>query len=77
MPIDAEIEAAVAAMRAVCVKGAKVHEEVLRTYARAAVGAAEKARREDFQRRSRLSNEAKAVAEPELTGNEPTPDGAV
>jgi hypothetical protein len=49
MAIDAEIEAAVVAMRAVRVKGAKVHEEVMRAYARAAVEAAERARKEDFQ----------------------------
>jgi hypothetical protein len=47
MAIDAEIEAAVVAMRAVRVKGAKVHEEVMRAYARAAVEAAERARQED------------------------------
>ena len=33
MAIDAEIEAAVVAMRAIRVKGAKVHEEVVRAYA--------------------------------------------
>src|SRR3954453_20952706 len=59
MAIDAEIEAVVVAMRAVRVKGAKVHEEVLRAYARAAVEAAERARLEDFQRRARLNNMAK------------------
>jgi hypothetical protein len=68
MPIDAEIEAAVVAMRAVRVEGAKVHEEVLRAYARVAVGAAERARQEDFQRRARLDNKAKTVAESDLTG---------
>lgn len=77
MPIDAAIEAAVVAMRAVHVKGAKVHEQVLRAYARAAVEAAERARREDFQRRARLNNKPKTVAEPELTGNVPTTEGAL
>ena len=48
MPIDCEIEAAIVAMRAVRVRGAKVHEEVLRAYARAAIEAAEQARRDDF-----------------------------
>jgi hypothetical protein len=76
MPIDSEIEAAVVAMRAIRVKGAKVHEEVLRAYARAAVEAAEQARRDDFQRRARLNNKPASVSEPELTGNEPTIDGA-
>ena len=51
MAIDAEIEAAVVAIRAIRVKGAKVHEEVMRAYARAAVEAAEQARKDDFQRR--------------------------
>ena len=49
MAIDAEIEAAVVAMRAIRVKGAKVHEEVMRAYARAAVEAAEQARKEIFK----------------------------
>jgi hypothetical protein len=76
MPIDAEIEAAVVAMRAVRVRGAKVHEEVLRAYARAAVEAAEQARRDDFQRRARLNSKPTSAGEPELTWNEPTIDGA-
>jgi hypothetical protein len=54
-------------MRAVHVKGAKVHEEVLRAYASVAVEAAERARQEDFQRRARLNNKLKTVAEPQLT----------
>jgi len=49
MPIYAEIEAAVVAMRAVRVKGAKVHEEVLWAYTRAAVEAAERARQKIFK----------------------------
>jgi hypothetical protein len=60
MATDAEIEAAVVAMRAVRVKGAKVHEEVMRAYARAAVEAAERARKEDFQRRAQLNNKPTA-----------------
>ena len=60
MAIDAEIEAAVVAMRAIRVKGAKVHEEVMRAYARAAVEAAERARKEDFQRRAQLNNKPTA-----------------
>jgi hypothetical protein len=58
MPIDAEFEAAIAAIRSIHVKGGKVHDEVVHAYARAAVEAAECARLEDFQRRSRLANEA-------------------
>jgi hypothetical protein len=60
MAIDAEIEAAVVAIRAVRVKGAKVHEEVMRAYARAAVEAAEQARKDDFQRRAQLNNKPTA-----------------
>ena len=60
MATDAEIEAAVVAMRAVRVTGAKVHEEVMRAYARAAVEAAERVRKEDFQRRAHLNNKPTA-----------------
>jgi hypothetical protein len=63
MPTDAEIELAVAAIRSIRVKGAKVHDEVVRAYARAAVEAAERARLADFQRRSRLANELKIPAD--------------
>jgi hypothetical protein len=62
MPIDAEVEAAVAAMRSVRTTGAKVHDEVLRAYAIAAVQAAENARREDFVRRAELNNKPDAAA---------------
>jgi hypothetical protein len=41
MATDAEIEAAVKAMRAIRTSGGKVHDEVLRAYARAALDAAE------------------------------------
>jgi hypothetical protein len=60
MATDAEIEAAVVTMRAVRVQGAKVHEEVMRAYARAAVEAAERVRKEDFQRRAQLNNKPTA-----------------
>ena len=62
MPTDTGIELAVAAIRSIRVKGAKVHDEVVRAYARAAVEAAERARLADFQRRSRLANEPKPAA---------------
>ncbi len=67
MPIDAEVEAAVAAMRTVRTTGAKVHEEVVRAYAIAAVQAAENARREDFVRRAGLNNKPAAAANGGLT----------
>ena len=41
MATDAEIEAAVNAMRAIRTSGGKVHDEVLRAYARSALDAAE------------------------------------
>jgi hypothetical protein len=47
-------------MRAIRVQGAKVHEEVIRAYARAAVEAAEQARKDDFQRRAQLNNKPAA-----------------
>jgi hypothetical protein len=62
MATDAEIEAAVVAMRAVRVTGAKVHEEVMRAYACAAVEAAERVRKEDFQRRAQLNSKPAAPA---------------
>jgi hypothetical protein len=40
MATDAEIEAAVKSMRAIRTRGGKVHDEVLRAYARAALAAA-------------------------------------
>jgi hypothetical protein len=67
MPIDAEVEAAVAAMRSVRTTGARVHEEVLRAYAIAAVQAAENARREDFVRRAGLNNKPDAAVNGGMT----------
>jgi hypothetical protein len=68
--IDAEIEAAIVAMRAFRVKDTKLQEEVVRAYTRAAVEAAERARQEYFQSRAQLNNKPTAIA-PALTGNEP------
>jgi hypothetical protein len=62
MPTDAEIEAAVVGIRSIRVTGAKIHDEVVRAFARAAVEAAERERLADFQRRSRLANEPKPAA---------------
>ena len=72
MPTDAEIELATAAIRSIRVKGAKVHDEVVRAYARAAVEAAERARLADFQRRSRLANEPKPAANNQAPGGAPS-----
>jgi hypothetical protein len=41
MTTDEEIEAAVKAMRAIRLRGGKVHDDVLRAYARAALQAAQ------------------------------------
>jgi hypothetical protein len=49
MATDAEIEAAVNAMRAIRTSGGNVHDDVLRAYARAALKAAELAQIAEFQ----------------------------
>ena len=49
MATDAEIEAAVNAMRAIRTRGGKVHDDVLRAYARAALKAAELAQIAEFR----------------------------
>jgi hypothetical protein len=54
MATDAEIEAAVDAMRAIRTSGGEVHEDVLRAYARAALRAAERAQIADWQKRAEL-----------------------
>jgi hypothetical protein len=51
---DAEIEAAVTAMRAIPLRGGTVHDEVLRAYARAALNAAVLVNVEGFRRRAEL-----------------------
>jgi hypothetical protein len=54
MATDAEIEAAVNAMRAIRTSGGEIHEDVLRAYARAALRAAERAQIADWQKRAEL-----------------------
>jgi hypothetical protein len=49
MATDAEIEAAVNAMRAIRTSGGEVHDDVLRAYARAALKAAELAQIAELQ----------------------------
>ena len=51
---DAEIEAAVKAMRAIPTRGGTVHDEVLRAYARAALAAAVVVQLEEYRRRAEL-----------------------
>ena len=48
---DAEIEAAVKAMRAIPLRGGTVHDDVLRAYARAALNAAALVQVEEYRRR--------------------------
>ena len=51
---DAEIEAAVKAMRAIPTRGGTVHDDVLRAYARAALAAAVLVQVEEYRRRAEL-----------------------
>jgi hypothetical protein len=55
---DAEIEAAVKAMRAIPLRGGTVHDEVLRAYARAALNAAVLVQVEEYRRRAELLADA-------------------
>jgi hypothetical protein len=54
MTTDAEIEAAVKAMRAIPTRGGTVHDDVLRAYARAALAAAVLVQLEEYRRRAEL-----------------------
>jgi len=54
MTTDAEIEAAVKAMRAIPLRGGTVHEDVLRAYARAALNAVALVQVEGYRRRAEL-----------------------
>ncbi len=66
MPSEAEVDAAVEAMRAVRTVGGRIHDEVLRAYAQAALKAAERVQIEAYQKRAELrqqSNSANPVAE--------------
>ena len=60
MATDAQIEAAVNAMRAIRTRGGKVHDDVLRAYARTALKAAELAQIAEFQS---LQKRAELLAE--------------
>jgi hypothetical protein len=54
MATDAEIDAAVKAMRAVRTVGGKIHDDVLRAYARVALEAANRLQMEEFRKRAEL-----------------------
>ena len=58
MATDAEIEAAVKAMRAIHIRGGSVHDEVLRAYARAALDASDLVQVEEYRRRAELLADA-------------------
>lgn len=54
MPTDAEIDAAVKAMRSVRTTGGKIDDEVFREFARAALVAAERTHFEEMRKRGEL-----------------------
>jgi hypothetical protein len=61
---DAEIEAAVKAMRAIRTRGGRVHDDVLRAYARAALDASFLVQIGEYRRRAELVAEAAKEAAP-------------
>ena len=69
---DAEIEAAVKAMRAIPLRGGTVHEDVLRAYARAALNAAVLVNVEGFRRRAELLAADAAAGGPHKGSDPPT-----
>jgi len=71
MTTDAEIEAAVKAMRAIPLRGGTVHEDVLRAYARAALNAAALVQVEEYRRRAELLADSATGAE--RKDNDPPP----
>jgi hypothetical protein len=71
MARDAEIEAAVRSMRAIRTRGGKVHDEVLRAYARAALEAAELAQVAEYWRRAELRAHAAIQAAADQRGAGP------
>ena len=54
MATEAELDAAVKAMRAIRTVGGKIHEDVLRAYARVALEAANRLQMEEFRKRAEL-----------------------
>jgi hypothetical protein len=63
MATDAEIEAAVKSMRTIRTRGGKVHDDVLRAYARAALAAAALVQVAEYRRRAeRLADAANGAA---------------
>jgi hypothetical protein len=64
MATDAEIDAAVEAMRAVRTIGGTIHDDVLRAYARAALEASARVQIEAFRKRAELKQHASAANPP-------------
>jgi hypothetical protein len=76
MATDAEIDAAVAAMRAVRTIGGKIHDDVLRAYARAALEASARVQIEAFRKRQELRQQANGANPPADQGNGGQPHGS-
>jgi hypothetical protein len=77
MPTDAEIEAAVKAMRSVRTSGGKIDEEVFHAFARAALVAAERTHFEEMRKRGELRQQlGEANAPSEDPPNEGPPAGS-
>jgi hypothetical protein len=62
MATDAEIDAAVKAMRAVRTVGGKIHDDVLRAYARVGLEAANRLQMEEFRKRAELRQQGNGSA---------------
>ncbi len=73
--VDAEVEAVALAIRSIPTQGVRVHERVFWAYARAAVEAARRARREAFKGVRQLNNKPNTAAETEVPGNELITEG--
>jgi hypothetical protein len=69
---DAEIEAAIKAMRAIPLRGGTIHDEVLRAYARAALNAAVLVHVEGFRRRAELLAADAAAGDQRKDSDPPT-----
>ena len=76
MATDAEIDAAVAAMRAVRTVGGKIHDDVLRAYARAALEASARVQIEAFRKRQELRQQANGANPPADQANGGQPHGS-
>lgn len=76
MATDAEIDAAVKAMRTVRTAGGRVHDEVLRAYARAALEAAARVQIEAYRKRAELRQQGNGPEAAADRGNGGSPHGS-